>query len=152
MKAINRIHFPDKFKGQSMIEFGVGLLVILILLAGLVDVGRMIFTYITLRDSAQEAASFGSVYPTHCWQVEDRALSSLDDPGSVQVQVMINNKICTAASQADACLGNPIQITLTNPNFPVTMPLIGAFIGGQTVSLSATVTDTIIRTPCRPNT
>lgn len=130
-------------------EFGVGLVVLLILLAGLVDVGRMIFTYITLRDSAQEAAAFGSVYPTHCFQVEDRALSSLDDPGSVQVSVMINNKTCISASSEDACLGNPITITLTNPAFPVSMPLIGAFIGGQTVSLSATVTDTIIRTPCR---
>lgn len=148
MKGINKHSLHKKFKGQSMMEFGVSLVAILILLAGLVDVGRMIFTYLTMRDSAQEGAAFGSVYPTHCYQVEDRALSGLSDPGSVEVSVLINNKACRDAIPTDACLGNPIQITLTNPNFPVTMPLIGAFIGGQTVSLSATVTDTIIRTPC----
>ena len=148
MKARGKSTFHKKFKGQSLMEFGVGLVVLLILLAGLFDVGRMIFTYLTMRDSAQEGAAFGSVYPTHCFQVEDRALSGLSDPGSVQVSVMINNKPCISASNVDACLGNPIQITLTNPAFPIVMPLIGTFLGGQTVSLSATVTDTIIRTPC----
>jgi len=137
-----------KGNGQSLVEFGAGLLVLLILLAGLVDVGRVIFTYITLRDAAQEAASFGSVYPTHCLQIEDRALSSLTNPGSIHIGILINNLECQAASPADACLGNPIQITLTDPSFGLSMPFIGAFLGGQTLTLSATVTDTIIRTPC----
>lgn len=148
MKAKLKSIFSRKGKGQSMMEFGVGLLVLLILLSGLVDVGRIIFTYITMRDSAQEGAAFGSVYPTHCYQVEDRALSGLDDPGSIQVTVMINNKTCETAAPKDACLGNPIEITLTDPAFPITMPLIGGFLNGQAIRLSATVTDTIIRTPC----
>jgi Flp pilus assembly protein TadG len=48
-------------RGQAMVELATMLVILLTLLAGIVDFGRAFFTYITLRDAAQEGASYGSV-------------------------------------------------------------------------------------------
>lgn len=135
-------------RGQSLLEFAVGILVLLVLFAGLVDVGRAVFTYITYRDAAQEAASFGSVYPTFCIQIVERALSSLPDPGSIMVDVNVDGVDCSVATPQQACLGNTIEVVITDPNFTLAVPFLGPFIGGNTFTLTASVDDTIIRTPC----
>jgi hypothetical protein len=142
------ILFSHRKKGQSMVEFAAGITVLLVLVAGLVDVGRAIFTFITMRDAAEESAAFGSVYPTHCMQMEDRALSNLQDPGSYDITIMIDSADCYHATSSQACLGHNLTVTVSNPAFDLSMPLIGTFLGRQSISLSATVTNTIIRTPC----
>ena len=43
-------------KGQSMMEFAFGMVFLLIMLAGIVDGGRALFTYMALRDGVKEAA------------------------------------------------------------------------------------------------
>ncbi len=135
-------------RGQSLLEFAAGLFVLLILLAGLIDVGRALFTYISMRDATQEGASFGSTYPTYCLQIADRALNNLADPEAYTVTVMIDDSLCSVATPAQACLGHTVSVTLTDPHFDITMPFIGSFLGGTSVPLTATSTDTIIRTPC----
>jgi hypothetical protein len=136
-------------RGQSLLEFAAGLVVLLVLLAGLIDVGRALFTYISMRDAAQEGAAFGSTYPTYCVQIRDRALNNLADPEAYIVSILIDDTPCLSATPAQACLGHTVTVTLTDPTFDITMPLIGSFLGGSTISLSATSSDTIIRTPCR---
>ncbi len=135
--------------GQSLIEFAAGIIVLLIILAGIVDVGRAVFTYITMRDGAQEGASFGSVYPTYCNQIAERARNNLMDPESYTITVHIDGTLCSVATPAQACLGHVVSVTVSQPNFSMAMPLIGTIIGTQTISLSATSSDTIIRTPCK---
>mgnify|MGYP001822952384 CR=1 FL=1 len=49
--------------GQSLIELALMMVFLLIMLAGVVDVGRALFTYIAIRDSAQEGALVGSITP-----------------------------------------------------------------------------------------
>ena len=53
-----------KEKGQSLVELAMSLVMLLTLLAGVVDFGRAFFTWITLRDAAQEGASYASVIRT----------------------------------------------------------------------------------------
>ena len=43
-------------RGQSLTEFAISLVFLLTLLAGIVDLGRMFFAYIIIRDAAQEGA------------------------------------------------------------------------------------------------
>ncbi|MFC1879838.1 TadE/TadG family type IV pilus assembly protein, partial [Chloroflexota bacterium] len=49
--------------GQSLVEFAVALVFLLLLIAGIVDVSRALFTYMALRDAAQEGALYGSTNP-----------------------------------------------------------------------------------------
>src|SRR3990172_6907714 len=59
-------------QGQSLLEFSISLVVLLVLLAGLADVGRALFTYMSLRDAAQEGALYGSYNPTDSAGIQTR--------------------------------------------------------------------------------
>ena len=135
-------------KGQSLVEFAAGITGLLIILAGVVDVGRLLATYITYRDAAEEGASFGSLYPTYCNQIQDRALSILGYPSGIQANVKIDSTACLSATSAQACLGHTISVEVKDPNFDITMPFLGAIIGTNHFPLAAVVNNTIIRTPC----
>ena len=50
-------------QGQSLVEFAVGLVVILVILCGLLDLGRAYFIYVALEDGAGEAALYLSINP-----------------------------------------------------------------------------------------
>src|SRR5215470_5311277 len=57
-------------KGQSLVEFSLGLVVILIIVSGLLDLGRLYFTFVALEDAAGEAALYLSINP-HCLHASD---------------------------------------------------------------------------------
>ena len=63
MKQKNRKKFEN---GQSLTEFAVSITFIILILSGIVDLGRAYFTYISLRDAAQEGAIYGSINPLDC--------------------------------------------------------------------------------------
>jgi len=143
-------------RGQALLELAVGMIILLIMLAGVIDLGRMSFYYIAMRDAAQEGAVYGSANPTHCIQIEDRAYANLVDMGTVQMNVIIRDTgtgatypCQTALSHPEtACIGNEIRVTVTDPDFPLTMPFLGTFLGSQTIPLEATVSNTILRPIC----
>ena len=161
--------------GQSLVEVAISMTLILVLLAGLVDLGRAFFTYITLRDAAQEGASYAAVIntrllnssdiPNYCSNITDRVLittkdldggasnglinlENLADAGEVNVETTINGTECTSVSQADICIGGAVSVRVTYGDFPMTMPFMGAIIGSQTIPLSAVVVDTILTPAC----
>ncbi len=137
-------------KGQSLVELAVSLLILVILLAGVVDIGSLFFEYLALRDSAQEGAAFIAIYPDSCNQAIERVKANLNNvnPANLNVEVLVNGKACHTASASDACVSKEAKIIVTENNIPITMPLIGAAIGTQDITLKATITDTIIRPVC----
>src|SRR5512135_3374033 len=50
-------------RGQSLVELAISLTVMLLLLAGAVTFGMALFSYVALRDAAQEGALYGSFNP-----------------------------------------------------------------------------------------
>lgn len=145
---INKLIRGDKNeKGQSMIELALSLIVLLILISGIVDIGRIAFYYIAMRDSAQEGASYGSIFPHECDEIVDRVLAGAVDSSRVQVSVKINGNSCSSSCSSIVSAGHLIEVTVTDPNFPITMPLLGAFIGSQSINLETTIQDQVIRVP-----
>jgi len=130
-------------KGQSIVEFGISLVFILVLLAGTVDVARALFTYMDMREAAQEGALYGSIYPADTTGIANRvqgaATSSGISPNSFNINVSLIGSPCT---------GNGIRVDVALNNFPITTPFLGALIGTQTVSISASATDTILSPAC----
>ncbi len=49
--------------GQSLVELALSFTFILLILSGAVDIGRAFFSYIAIRDAAQEGAVYGALYP-----------------------------------------------------------------------------------------
>lgn len=146
-------------KGQSMAELAVSLVLLLIILAGVVDLGRILFVYIAMRDAAEEAAVYGSINPDDCSGITTHVADILDSqnmlsaPGDLVVTTMIDGVACAAASEdSDKCTGKPIAITIQRNNFPITMPFIGAFLGKQSIDLETHIENTIISNKCQCST
>ncbi|MCJ7624114.1 MAG: pilus assembly protein [Anaerolineaceae bacterium] len=136
-------------KGQGMVEFAVSLVILMLILAGILDLGRMFFQYIAMRDAAQEGAVYAIVEPTFCNQIEARTEDLMAmDPADIDVEILISGEPCgTPAATAASCSGNEIRVTVTDPDFPITMPFLGEFVG-QSINLEASISGTILRPPC----
>lgn len=168
--------YTNQERGQSLMEFSISLVILLILLAGVTDLGRAFFTYIALRDAAQEGASFAAVsnpaplssgdVTTYCNAIAQRTLMTTSEingggssgpidlvnlagDGDVAVQTQINGADCTSTSAADICLGGAVSVRVTYDSFPMTMPFMGAIVGSQTISMSAVVVDSILTPACQ---
>jgi Flp pilus assembly protein TadG len=130
-------------RGQSFAELALTLVVLLILIAGIVDLGRAFFTYIALRDAAQEAAVYGSINPADSSGINSRGMAVLTnriDTSTVS--------ILPTFSGACANGSNTIQVVVQFSNFNITMPFLGTLVGSQNFNITASVTDTILSPMC----
>lgn len=134
-------------EGQSMLELAVSLIVLLVLISGIVDIGRIAFYYIAMRDSAQEGASYGSIFPHECDEIVKRVNAGAVDTSRVEVIVEINGNTCSDSCSFIVSAGDLIQVTVKDPDFPITMPLLGTFIGSQSINLETTIQGQVIRVP-----
>jgi len=151
--------------GQSLVELALSMVLLLTLLAGLVDLGRAFFTFIALRDAAQEGASYASVaesealttsgdVATYCSAIEARARATSSNPvdlssGDITIQTLINGNDCASLSAANICMGGAVTVRVSHQTFPLTMPFMGTILGSQTLPLSAAVVDTILTPACQ---
>jgi Flp pilus assembly protein TadG len=129
--------------GQSLVEMAMALFILLLLVGGIVDLGRAFFTYMIMRDSVQEGALYGSINPTLTQEIRNHVLNSSD-----MIQDFLANEDITVEVIGAACTGNIIRVSAQYDDFPITMPFIGTVIGGQTFSIKASVTDTILSPGC----
>lgn len=148
-------------KGQSLVELSLMITFILILLAGVVDLGRMMYEYLTMRDAVQEGAGYGTIYPGYCNEITARVMDNLPD-GNYTVAVTVDGLNCSAAYSADAaaaltyhlpshaCSGKILTINLDH-SFEVTMPLLGTFVDpeGDGVPMHVVINDRIVRPECQ---
>ena len=149
MKKIFSKSIKKMEKGQSMIELAVSFVILLILLSGIIDVGRIAFYYIALRDSAQEGASYGSIFPFNCDEIEKRVKSGVVDSTGVNVSVKINNNLCPVVCPNNinvtcpVSVGNKIEVDVEDNNFSFITPILF----GQTLNLKTNIKDNVIRVP-----
>jgi Flp pilus assembly protein TadG len=126
--------------GQGLVEFAVGIIMLLILLMGVLDLGRAFFSYLSILDAAQEGAAYGSIAPSDIDGIRQRVRDTSTGP---------INFVDLRDSQIDvqvfdyACSGNNIKVSV-QCNFTMATP----FIGGKILPLTAEVTDTILLPPC----
>ena len=127
-------------RGQSLVEFALGLTFILILMAGTLDLGRAYFSFLSLRDAAQEGALYGSLAPPDTAGIRARVRETSGWPVNftaftdAQIQVNISGP---------ACAGNEIKVTLV-----MDFVLAAPFISGNVLPLVAEAKDTILQPAC----
>jgi len=64
-----------KTRGQSLVEFAIALPMLLILLLGTLDVGRMYFTWLALQNAAGEGALYAAINLNCIWPDDEPACS-----------------------------------------------------------------------------
>jgi len=134
------IRSKRKEYGQSMVELALTITILMVLLAGTIDLGQAFFTWLTMRDAAQEGASYGSICPTELGELESRVRDNLDSVNVYLVNVNI----------PDPLPENPITVTVTT-DLPLNTPFLGTILGSQSIHINATINDTILSTTCPTN-
>jgi Flp pilus assembly protein TadG len=140
-------------RGQSLVEFGISLVVILFLLAGAVEFGLALFQFIQLRDAAQEGALYGSICPVEA-NIIERVRSASSTPidlaitsGADAVTVIVQGRqgaTDTVKSLNALAAGDGVFVRVTY-NHRVFMPFATLFTGGsQTIPIAAEVTNTVL--------
>ena len=138
----------DENRGQSLVEFVLLLPVLLIVLAGLLDLGRLYFAYVAVTDAAAEGAAYAALF----FPPSDSATCPPDD-----------SDICRAAREASAGLvqldqaeiavecpgcpnpasGDAVTVRVVYP-FTLVTPIVEAMVPGSVLDLEAVATQAII--------
>jgi hypothetical protein len=152
--------------GQSIVEFVLVLPVLLIILAGLLDLGRLYFAYVAVTDVAGEGAGYASAFlPLDgggvCPAPADVSCPydpSNPDPDGNDRRYL--DCTCDRAYSATSRLvaGDELEVLVTVPSgstfgSPITVtvryahtlltPLVGEIVGGGTLPLTAYATERV---------
>lgn len=150
--------FPQE-KGQSMVELAISWVILVMLLAAVVDFGRAFYTYISLRDAAQEGALYGSTFPTQTDEILARVCNSSNfvkskdcymgtPDGTESTEAVLVQVSPTGAACMNVDATNGIQVQVTYPNFQLSVPFMGTFLGTDHLIIRAQIIDSILRPPC----
>ncbi len=137
--------FSRAERGQSLAEMALSVTVLLVLIASMADGGRLVFTYISLRDAAQEGVDYGMYNPNDAAGIEARVRGSSSQP--VNLQDTSNVTVQTTFTDAHPCAGKAITVAVTS-QFEITTPFFGSFIGAQTFPLTGIASGTINSPGC----
>jgi Flp pilus assembly protein TadG len=138
-RAIRRPSRRARREGQAFVEFALVLPLLLMLLMGLFDVGRIIFTYIALEDAAQEGTIYMAHEPAPAATVIARVKTSSNHEEVVNATVP--TPICTIAPAPGI-----VSVTATY-ELPLLTPFVREIFGG-TFTMSATFTGTNFKGTC----
>ena len=141
-------------RGQSMVEFAIGLVVILLLLAGILDLGRIYFTFVALEDGAGEAALYLALNPacphaTSGPQCADpnNAEYRARHAGGGEVDWTAATILIDIPTLPDGTsvydVGEPVSVTIQYPHQLLT-PLIPRIAGVNPLTLSVHASQVII--------
>ena len=150
MKTLHPLNKNSKNeRGQSLVELAISLMIILMLLMGAVDFGIALFSFVTMRDAAQEGALYGSINPDDMDGMKDRAIAAASDliiiaEDDITITPSQPTKLCEGSTS-----GNPHTLTvMIERDQPVFTPLVAVMIGTDTIKLRAEITDTILLPVC----
>lgn len=118
-------------KGQSLVEFTLVLPVLLIILAGLLDLGRLYYAYVAVTDAAAEGARYGAMYSQDTHGIKVRASEA--SGGLVPID---EDQVTVVVSSGS------IRVTV---NYSVTIltPLVNAIVPGGVIPLQGVVVEDI---------
>lgn len=158
-------------RAQSLVELSISLTILLLLLSAAVTFGMALFSYVSIRDAAQEGALYGSFNPCvlevdgscHRDSVLNRTAivariraSSTSPVDFSNTSIIPDSYISTTLTTGQPCEGsdssgnpNALQVSV-GYDYPIFMPFVGAILGSQTIHLAGTVTDTILEPRCPP--
>ncbi len=123
--------------GQSLVEFAVLLPLLLLILIGILDLGRLLATYVILENAARDGARYGGLHSTDPNIASDiQARVESEASGTIINTSQIQPVQCVPTSCTDA-IGNPLQVKVT---YPFTFITTYLFAGLNTLNVSTNAT------------
>jgi Flp pilus assembly protein TadG len=130
--------YKRREKGQSLLEFALILPVLIIMLAGVLDLGRLYYAYVAVTDAAAEGASYAAIHPGE--DTRDAVFRRAQEASGALVQIdpnLVEVNCPTIAS------GAPITVTVSY-SFTVATPLFNALVPDGVLRLRAVATEAIL--------
>ena len=131
----------EKEKGQSLLEFALILPVLIILLAGVLDLGRLYYAYVSVTDAAAEGATYAAIHPpvdaASTTAIRERAQAA--SYGFVQIDSLdqVTIECPTVAS------GASVTVTV-NYDFLVVTPFVNLIVSDGVIPLRSVATEVIL--------
>jgi len=118
-------------KGQSLIEFAFGALLLVLLLAAAVDFGRAFYTYVVVQNMAGEAATYLAGQPDNDYNsssprppdndtfqfrarnVAARVMGAIISRDNVRITHGADSDVRVDVPQSDRCAGTPFTVSVT---------------------------------------
>jgi Flp pilus assembly protein TadG len=123
-------------KGQSMVEVAIAMPLLILIVAGILDLGRAYFTFVTISDAAAEGAAYAALHPTETTQIIERASDASN--GLVQLEYDMISIQSGAVTP-----GNAITVTVEF-EYELLTPIIREFVPGDSIKLKSTVSQSIM--------
>ena len=139
--------FKKTERGQSLVELAISLIAILTLLAGAVDFGIALYSYVSIRDAAQEGALYASIDPTNTAEIQERVFSSSDSPVDLRNDTTVTINILPIGAAACEGSGSTVEV-IVSYDYQLTMPILPQMLGITQIQLEASVIDAILRPSC----
>jgi hypothetical protein len=130
---MRRTKRAEDARGQSMVEFALALPIFLLLIFGLIDLGRAVFVSNQLAEAARDGARYGTVQ-ARAWDdarrgaVEDWILDRLVGVPNAEAEVE-----CTAAVASLGCTVEDILVVTVRSDLSMITPIIGQIVGPLTL-------------------
>lgn len=121
--------------GQSLVELALALPLLLLIMVGLLDVGRIFYAYITITNAAREAARYAATSP-----IEDTPIkqAAVDEAASSGFTISTSQ---VSVSKTGIGPGDSVTVTIN-----VTYSLVTRYIfGGGAVPLRNSATMVILQ-------
>jgi len=155
---MSQIYKPvRKERGQSIVELSISITLLITLIAGVIELGRALFIWQAMRDAAQEGAYYGAISPPSIVP-PNPALTCNANPTEICKRVWENLNqlvsdppskiVVTVSYPPQPCAGGTIKVDVDYPNFNSTLSLLNRFLGGGTISIHASINDTVFSTVC----
>jgi Flp pilus assembly protein TadG len=125
-----------KEKGQSLTEVALMLPVLLLILAGVLDLGRLYYAYVTVSDAAAEGATYAAINPNDGDEIVSRTQAATD--GLVQIDASMVGVDCPTVAA-----GAPVTVTV-GYTFTLVTPIINAMVPDGTLMLHAAATEAVL--------
>lgn len=116
-------------RGQALVEFALIIPIFLLVIFGLVDLGRAVFVNNSLAEAARDGARYGSVQArgyddARRTAVEDWVLARLVSVPNATVTVT-----CVSAAASLGCTVNDVLIVTAEADLEMITPIIGQIVG-----------------------
>jgi hypothetical protein len=157
----NRSHLVKSSRherGQSLVELAISFPIMLLLLLGTIDFGMALYSFVIIRDAAQEGALYGSFNPNNRVEIESRArnIAPNEEDALFFFPVELKNKeivqidITTSGENCQGFTGNAVNTITVGVayDYHLIMPFAEQVIGSGSIPLNTTATNTILQPAC----
>ena len=125
-----------KEKGQSLVEVALVIPIMLVILAGVLDLGRLYYVTVALTDAAAEGAAYAAIHPSDGDGVVDRAQTASSELVQIDPdQVTYDCPTMTAGTTVTVTVGY---------DFTLATPVINAMVPDGVLRLRGVAAETIL--------